>query len=225
MIKKILSIIFYTAGVTVSAVLISVAAGKFTHPLITNVIFLRMFENGSIQFEKDYKSLKYISENLQKAVIASEDGRFFEHSGIDWDAVEEAKRYNLKHKGKKKRGASTITMQTAKNVYLWHGRNYLRKGFEVIFTVLIDEIWGKKRVLEHYLNICEWEENVYGAEAAALHHFNKSSDKLTKRQAALLAVVLPNPIRWSASKPTNYINKRAGTISARMNSVDLKKMD
>ncbi len=172
-----------------------------------------------------WRSYGSVSPNLIKAVTASEDARFLNHGGIDWKAVDEARKYNLRHKGRKKRGASTITMQTAKNAFLTHNRTYIRKAFEVYFSYLMEAIWGKKRILEVYVNIVEWGKGVYGAEEASRKYFGKSADKLSKREAALLAAVLPNPIRWSPARPTNYISRRASTIMARMNAVEIPKIE
>jgi monofunctional biosynthetic peptidoglycan transglycosylase len=116
-------------------------------------------------------------------------------------------------------------MQTAKNTFLWHGRNYVRKGLEAYFTYLIEFIWGKKRILEVYVNVVEWGNEVYGAEAAARKYFKKSAKKLTKREAALLAVVLPNPNRWNPARPTNYINRRANKIMSYMYGTPIPKVD
>ena len=173
--------------------------------------------------DKSWVSYEEISPNFFKAVIASEDALFLEHKGVDWNAVEEAKKYNERHTNKK-RGASTITMQTAKNTFLWHGRTFVRKGLELYFTILIEAVWGKKRIIEVYANVIELGEGVYGVEAASQQFFRKSANQLTKREASLLAAVLPNPIRWNPSKPTGYINSRASTIQARMNAVNLSKL-
>lgn len=173
---------------------------------------------------KEWVSIDEISPNMLRAVIAAEDANFFNHKGVDWDAVEDAQKYNAKNKKGKMRGASTITMQTAKNTFLWHGRNFIRKSLELYFTVLIEAVWGKKRILEVYLNIIELGEGLYGVEAASQEYFNKSSKKLSPREAALIAAVLPNPIRWSPSKPTRYINSRASTIQARMRAVNLENL-
>jgi len=175
--------------------------------------------------EKDWESIDNMSPNILRAVIAAEDANFLNHKGIDWKAVEEAKKYNERNKKGKMRGASTITMQTAKNTFLWHSRNFIRKGLELYFSVLIEAVWGKKRILEVYLNVIELGEGLYGVEAASLKYFNKPAKNLTKREAALIAAVLPNPIRWSPAKPTAYINGRARTIQARMNQVSLKELE
>lgn len=173
---------------------------------------------------KDWVSIDEVSPNFLRAVIASEDALFFEHRGVDWKAVEEAQRYNERNKRGKKRGASTITMQTAKNVFLWHSRNFIRKGMELYFTVLIEAVWGKKRILEVYVNVIELGEGIYGVEEASEFYFNKPASKLTPRQAALIVAVMPNPIKWNPAKPTRYISNRAATIQARMRSVDLSPL-
>jgi len=219
----LIKLMFYMGIFVFAFSIFWVLAYKIMPPPATPIMFIRLFE-GSEGINKQWKSYENISPNLFKAVIAAEDARFFEHKGIDWDAVEDAKKYNAKHKGKKKRGASTITMQTAKNAFLWHGRNWARKGMEVYFTYLIELVWGKKRILEIYVNIIEFGDGLYGAEAASQEYFGKSASKLTKREAALLAAVLPNPRRWNPAKPTAYINSRAGTIQARMNAVSLKSI-
>lgn len=171
---------------------------------------------------KSWASYDEVSPNFYRAVIAAEDARFYSHSGIDWRAVKDAQRHNELYPKKRRRGASTITMQTAKNTFLWHGRNYVRKGLEAYFSYLIEFFWGKKRILEVYGNVVEMGEGMYGVEAASQKYFGKSASKLTKRQAALLAAILPNPKRWNPAKPTAYLNRRASTIQARMNSIGLK---
>ncbi len=172
---------------------------------------------------KDWVGYEDISPNFFRALIASEDARYYEHNGVDWEAVEEARVHNNKYPNKRRRGASTITMQTAKNTFLWHGRTYVRKALEVYFSYLTELVWGKQRILTVYANVVEFGTGLYGVEAASQKYFNKPASKLSKRQAALLVAVLPNPIRWNPAKPTNYINGRANTIMARMNSVRLEE--
>lgn len=194
---------------------------------ITPTMVLRVIEGASegrsVGIDKDWVSYDEISPNFFRAVISAEDARFMRHKGIDWRAVEAAKKYNERKKGKKLRGASTITMQTAKNAFLWQGRNYIRKGLEVYFTYMIEAVWGKKRILEVYANVIEMGDGVYGVEAASQKYFGKSAKDINKREAALLAAVLPNPRRWSPAEPTKYINKRARFISGRMRSIALPK--
>ncbi len=200
---------------------------KFIPPPITPIMILRVFEGWfegkNVGINKQWVPYDNISKNVFRAVVSAEDARFMFHKGFDWDAIEAARRYNQAKKGRKLRGASTISMQTAKNAFLWHGRNYVRKAFEAYFTVLIEFIWGKKRILEVYVNIIEFGEGIYGVQAASKHFFNKDAKDLTRREAALLAAVLPNPRRWSPIAPTPYIEKRVDFIQGRMNSVVIPK--
>lgn len=163
----------------------------------------------------DWVSLENISPKLQLAVVCSEDQHYLEHSGFDFAAIKQAVKSNKK--GKKIRGASTISQQTAKNVFLWQGRNYIRKGFEVYFTFLIEIFWSKERIMEVYLNSIEMGNGVYGAEAAAQYWFHKEAKKLTKDEAAAIAAILPNPRKWIANPPSNYVSKRKAWIKEQMN--------
>jgi monofunctional biosynthetic peptidoglycan transglycosylase len=219
---KLIKFIWKTIVYFVVITVIWVCLYLIVNPIITPFqVYNFIIGNG---LNKEWVSIENISPNILSAVIAAEDANFFEHRGIDWNAVEDAKKYNSKNKKGKIRGASTISMQTAKNTFLWHGRNFIRKGLELYFTILIEAVWGKKRILEVYLNIIELGEGLYGVEAASQEYFKKSSKNLTSREAALIAAVLPNPIRWSPAKPTAYINSRASTIQARMRDVSLKKL-
>lgn len=200
---------------------------KYINPPFTPIMMIRSIEaiteGRNQQISRDWISYEAVSKNLIRAIIAAEDARFMSHNGIDWKAVEDSKNYNKRHKGRKKRGASTITMQTAKNTFLNHSRNYIRKGFEAYFTYLIESIWDKRRIMEVYINVVEWGDGLYGAEAASKKFFGKSASDLSRNEAALLASVLPNPHRWSPAKPTNYINKRVGWIINRMGGVQIPK--
>lgn len=162
--------------------------------------------------------LARLSPHLIKAVIASEDARFCLHWGIDLGALREA--WEDYQAGKGLRGASTISQQTAKNAFLWPEQTLLRKGLEAYFTGIIELGWSKRRILEVYLNIIEWGQGIYGAEAAARHYFGVSAARLTAGQAALMAVVLPNPRRWSPAAPTAYIRKRARIIRQRVAAME-----
>ena len=208
-------------GITV----ILTALYRFVPPPVTPLMVIRLFEGDWIS--KDWVSYEEISPNLARAVIASEDSGFCAHWGFDFEAIRKALRHN--EKSQRLRGGSTISNQTAKNAFLWPGDSllsrYARKGIEPYFTTLIELMWGKKRILEVYLNVAEWGRGIYGAEAAAQYHFHKSAADLTRREAALLAAVLPSPRRSSAGKPSNYISRRAGTIQARMNDVPDPKGD
>lgn len=165
----------------------------------------------------DWVPLEEISPNLQKAVIASEDGNFLNHHGFDFQAMQKAFKNN--QKGKRIKGGSTISQQTAKNVFLWQGRSYLRKGLEAYFTVLIELIWGKERIMEVYLNSIEMGKGVYGAEEAAKHWYRKSAVNLTKREAAGIAAILPNPLKYKATNSSSYIERRKDKILRNMRHV------
>jgi monofunctional biosynthetic peptidoglycan transglycosylase len=166
-----------------------------------------------LAMEKEWVPLISISIDLQRSVIVAEDATFCTHHGFEPDALQKA--WESNERGGRLRGGSTITMQTAKNVFLWPGRNFVRKGLEAWLTLYLEALWSKQRTIEVYLNVVEWGPGIYGAEAAARHHFNKSAATLSAHEAALLAAVLPSPRRWSASKPGPYVRTRAETIQAR----------
>lgn len=172
---------------------------------------------GGEKIRRDMVSINDISPNLVIAVIAAEDSRFCQHTGVDRDAIEQA--ITDYKQGKGLRGASTITQQTAKNVFLWNGGGFARKGAEAWFATFIDGMWGKRRVMEAYLNVAEWGDGIFGAEAAAEARFGKSAADLTEREAALLAAVLPSPNKWRLDPPGPYVSQRAGTLQARMRVV------
>jgi monofunctional biosynthetic peptidoglycan transglycosylase len=169
-----------------------------------------------------WRSLDDISPRLVQAVIASEDSTFCAHNGFDMKAIERALQANARAEKRgsgRIRGGSTISQQTAKNVFLWPGRDWIRKGLEAGYTVAIETVWGKRRIMEVYLNVAEWAPGVYGAEAAAQHWFGKSADALTAREAARLAAILPSPRRYSASSPGPYVRRRTSRIQAAMGTV------
>lgn len=168
----------------------------------------------TIRLEHDWVSLEEISPKLQLAVVCSEDQNYLKHFGFDWGAMKKAMEAN--EKGGKIRGGSTITQQTAKNVFLWPGRSYVRKAFEAYFTLLIEIFWSKERIMEVYLNSIEMGNGVYGAEAAARHWFKKPASKLTKAESAAIAAVLPNPLHYVANPPGAYISKRKAWIMQQM---------
>jgi monofunctional biosynthetic peptidoglycan transglycosylase len=163
--------------------------------------------------------LNQISPNLPVAVMASEDAKFLSHHGFDFQAIEHAVKRNKQHPEKRKLGASTISQQTAKNVFLWPGRSWVRKGFEVYFTVLIELVWSKQRIMEVYLNSIEMGDGIYGAEAVAEEHFNKKALDLSKPQCALIAATLPNPRKFSSLHPSGYMLKRQSRILREMKHV------
>lgn len=187
---------------------------KFVPVPYTPLMVIRYFENKSagknIETKHHWVPLENISKNLQKAVIASEDGRFFEHYGLDFSAMQKAAVGNFK--GKKLKGGSTITQQTAKNVFLWQGRSYFRKALEAYYTVLIELIWGKERILEVYLNSIEMGDGIYGADAATQHWYKKECKSLTRMQAAGIAAILPNPRRFSPNGSA-YISRKQSKIA------------
>lgn len=163
-----------------------------------------------LKLKKDWVPIEDISDNLIMAVIASEDNHFTSHFGFDFNAIEKAAKMNKR--SKRVRGASTITQQTAKNVFLWPDRTWFRKGLEVYFTLLIEITWSKERIMEVYLNVIEMGDGIYGAEMAAQTYFHKPAKDLTKREAALIAAVLPNPRRWSPANPSSYIQHKQSRI-------------
>lgn len=189
---------------------------------VTPLIVVRTCQNwddDSFVTHKRWQPMEKISPNLAKAVIASEDARFFSHNGFDWIEIDKA--LDAHRKGKRLRGASTISQQTAKNVFLFPGRSWVRKGFEVYFTFLIETFWGKERILEVYLNVAEMGRGIYGAEAAAEHLFCTRASKLSSRQASLIAACLPNPLVRKANAPSAGVRKRAADIRAMMGTVAL----
>ncbi len=180
-------------------------------PPLTPLMALRWFDGAAIR--KTWTPLERIAPAVPRAVIASEDNLFCEHSGFDWRAIGEAA--DDYASGKRMRGASTISMQVAKNLFLWPGRDFVRKGVEAYITVFVELLWTKRRIMEVYLNIAEWGDGIYGIAAASQSHFGKAAASLTPREAALLAAVLPNPREWSPHRPTDYIAGRADVIARR----------
>lgn len=223
MIKKILriagKILLWFLGISILSVLIF----KWVPIPATPLMAIRAIENKldgeDMVCSHDWVSIDAISKNLQKAVIASEDANFLTHHGFDFKAIEKAVQNN--EKGKKLRGGSTISQQTAKNVFLWQGRSYLRKGLEAYFTVLIELIWGKERIMEVYLNSIEMGDGVYGAEAACKYWYRKNAIYLTPREAAGIAAILPNPRKFKATNSSAYIERRKGRIVRNMRAVKL----
>ena len=175
------------------------------------------FDGEPIDPQRDWQSWDNISDDLKVAVMAGEDQKFPEHWGFDFGAIQAALAHN--ERGGSIRGASTLSQQVAKNLFLWSGRSWLRKGLEAWFTALIEVFWPKQRILEVYLNSVEWDAGVFGAEAAARHHFGVSARSLSRQQASLLAAVLPNPRVYSASHPSAYVARRAGWIRQQMSQL------
>ncbi len=214
-IGRLWRIMFLKLPITVIVLsLLWVFALKWVPVWVTPLMVQRTFEHWSdknFHTHKTWVSYDKISKELPKAVIASEDNLFDIHNGFDWKQINIAINDHEK-KGKKLRGASTISQQTAKNVFLFPSRNFVRKGLEAYFTVLIEFFWGKERILEVYLNVAEMGKGIYGAEAAAYELFGKHASELTRRESCLIAACLPNPLRRNAAKPSQYVSGRAVTI-------------
>lgn len=181
-------------------------------PPLTPLMVIRLFEGEGLT--KDWVSLDAMSPHIAPAVIALEDNTFCEHYGFDWASIHQA--IADYYRGERLRGASTISMQTTKNLFLWPQRNVARKVLEAPLTVLLETLWDKRRILEVYLNIVEWGPGVYGIEAAARESFGKPASALTQRESALLAAVLPNPRRWSPRRPTRYLESRVRLAKGRV---------
>lgn len=188
---------------------------RFLPPPVTPLMLIRVAQGYGI--DKSWEPVARLSPNLQRAVMASEDAKFCSHHGFDWDSLEE--NVDKLQRGERSRGGSTISMQTAKNLFLWPNRSFIRKGIEAYLTVWLEFLWPKQRILEVYLNVAEWGKGLYGAEAAARHYFGVPASRLSARQAALLAVTLPSPLTYNPARPGPYLSSRAGVIQGRMNSV------
>lgn len=198
--------------------IIAIVIYKWVPVPATPLMVIRYFEqkeaNKETVWKHDWVTIEEISKNLQLAVICSEDQNFLKHSGFDMKAIEKA--YDNNQKGKKVRGASTISQQTAKNVFLWPQRSWIRKGMETYVTFWIELIWSKERIMEVYLNSIEMGNGIYGAEAASQYWFKKSASKLSKSEAAAIAAILPRPLKYRANPPTIYIASRKLWIMKQM---------
>ena len=195
--------------------LVMVAALRFIPPPATPLMLINAAKGRGIDYR--WHSLDDISPSLPQAAIAAEDARFCAHRGFDMEAIEKAMAANKR--GRKLRGGSTISQQVAKNVFLWPDRSYVRKGLEAYFTVLIETLWGKRRIMEVYLNVAEWGPGVYGAEAAAHRYFRVDADDLTRQQSSRLTAILPSPLKWKAAAPGPYVRKRSRRIGGAMGTV------
>ena len=206
-----------------ASTILSVVAFRFLPVVVTPLMVIRVVqqakEGRELKMSHDWVSLEEISPSLPVAVIASEDGKFLRHHGFDFEAIQHAAKRNLEHPEKRKLGASTISQQTAKNVFLWPGRSWWRKGLEAYFTSLIELLWTKQRIMEVYLNSIEMGEGIYGAEAVAQEHFGCTARELTRSQCALIAATLPNPRRFSSKHPSAYMLKRQKRIEREMKHV------
>ncbi|MFC0425471.1 monofunctional biosynthetic peptidoglycan transglycosylase [Chryseobacterium scophthalmum] len=212
--KKIKQFIFIVLILNV----VFIVWGRFFNPTITITQIGGLFEYGKLH--RDYISYDEMGANVKKAVIASEDQKFFNHNGFDYTAIEKAMKNN--EKGKKLRGGSTISQQTAKNIFLWQGRSWVRKGLEAVYTFIIEKVWSKDIILERYLNSIEMGQGVFGVEAAAQYYFGKPSKDLNTSEAAWIAAVLPNPKKYDPKNPSAYLRKKHNWIMRQMRNVSLK---
>jgi monofunctional biosynthetic peptidoglycan transglycosylase len=216
MFKRILKFCWKLFYWFIIASVVSVILFRFVPIPVTPLMLLRtgeqLFSDRKVSMKKDWTCIDKISQTMPLAVIAAEDQNFEEHFGFDLEAIKKAEQYNERHEGKRKKGASTITQQTAKNVFLWPSRSWVRKGFEVYFTFLIEIFWSKKRIMEVYLNVIETGDGVYGVEAASQKYFHKSCNKLSIREAAGIAAILPNPREWNPVRPNARITRKTQRI-------------
>jgi len=215
LIFRIVKLIFITF---IAASLFGVLLFKFVNPPFTWLMIQRGFERKADgkdwKIDKHWVDFDEIADPMKRAAVAAEDQTFLENHGFDFNAIQKAIQKNSK--SKKLIGGSTITQQTAKNVFLYPGRSFVRKGFEAWFTILIETFWSKKRIMEVYLNVIEMGDGIYGIEAASQAYFNKPASELTIRQAAAIAVIFPSPLKWSATKPTRYLKHRQYLIRQNM---------
>lgn len=206
--------------------ILAVVTLRFIPVYFTPLMFIRVGQQitsgESIKLKHHWVSIDEMSKDMPLAVMSSEDQRFLIHHGFDFDAIQQAAKEN--REGKRKRGASTISQQTAKNVFLWPGRTWLRKGLETYFTFLIEALWSKQRIMEVYLNSIEMGNGIYGAEAVAQEHFGCKASQLTRKQCALIAATLPNPRKFNSAAPSPYMKKRQRRIVKEMNYME-KNMD
>lgn len=218
MLEKLLRIVrWILVGFFVSTIL-AVVCLRFIPVFITPLMVIRCVEQvgggESIKMHHHWVPMEEISRHMPVAVMASEDQRFLKHHGFDYNAIEKAAIHNMK--GGRRHGASTISQQTAKNVFLWPGRSWIRKGFEVYFTFLIEMMWSKQRIMEVYLNSIEMGDGIYGVDAVAEYHFNTTASQLSRSQCALIAATLPNPRRFNSAAPGEYMRKRQRQIEHEM---------
>ena len=218
--KKITNIIKWMVVAFFVTTIFSVIIYKYVPVYVTPLMVIRTVSSSESIHHK-WISLEDMPKDIVKAVIASEDAHFLSHNGFDFKAIKQAIEHNKKN-NKTKRGASTISQQTAKNVFLWPSRSWLRKGLEAYFTVLIELFWDKQRIIEVYLNSIEMGDGIFGIAAVADKHFDKEPEKLTKRQCALIAATLPNPIKFNSAAPSPYMRKRQRVILREMKSVKIE---
>ncbi|MCI6074066.1 MAG: monofunctional biosynthetic peptidoglycan transglycosylase [Prevotella sp.] len=216
--KLLKKIVGWGLSLFLASSILAVVVYKFLPVYVTPLMVIRLFqqagEGESLKWHHTWVSMDEISPHMPVAVMASEDQRFLLHHGFDVNAIEKAARNNIN--GGRIHGGSTISQQTAKNVFLWPGRSWVRKGFEAYFTFLIELMWSKQRIMEVYLNSIEMGDGIYGVEACAEHHFDKEAIDLTRPQCALIAATLPNPRKFSSKDPSPYIKRRSVQIQHQM---------
>ena len=209
-----MKIVRWVLSLFFASTILSVIAYRFIPVYITPLMVIRCFQNGDFTIHHHWVPLESMSPHVPVAVMASEDSRFLLHHGFDFNAIGKAARHNIS--GGKKHGASTISQQTAKNVFLWPGRSWIRKGIEAYFTALIEVFWSKQRIMEVYLNSIEMGNNIYGVSACAEYNFGKTADGLSRGDCALIAATLPNPRKFSSKYPSAYMLKRQRQIMVNM---------
>ncbi|MCC6279585.1 MAG: monofunctional biosynthetic peptidoglycan transglycosylase [Saprospiraceae bacterium] len=213
--RLVVRITLWFLGITVGLTLLYTFLPVPITPLMIQRTWEQVWDSErEVRLDNYWVPLNELSPHLQLAVVCAEDQDFLEHEGFDFEAIEKAYKYNKTHK--RKRGASTISQQTAKNVFLWPNRSWLRKGLEVYFTFLIETIWSKERIMSSYLNVIEFGDGIYGAEAASQYYFKKSAKNINRHEAALLASVLPNPLIYKVDQPSNDVRKRQQWILSQM---------
>ena len=221
--KALRRIFYWVLALFFGTTILAVVVLRFVPVWITPLMVIRCVqqvqEGSDLKLAHHWVPLRKISPSMPVAVIASEDANFLSHHGFDYKAIEHAAKRNREHPEKRKLGASTISQQTAKNVFLWPGRSWVRKGFEVYFTALIELLWSKQRIMEVYLNSIEMGEGIYGVDAVAMEHFGTDALNLSRSQCALIAVTLPNPRRFSSKHPSAYMLKRQARIEHEMKFV------
>lgn len=220
---KVRRIIRWIVLLFFGSTILSVFAYKWLPVYVTPLMVIRCVQQvrrgETIRLRHHWVPMEEMSIYMPVAVMASEDQRFLEHRGFDLVEIENAIREQVS--GRRKRGGSTISQQTAKNVFLWPGRSWVRKGLEVYFTALIELVWGKHRIMEVYLNSIEMGDGIYGAEAVAQWHFGRSASELTRPNCALVAATLPNPVKFSSKEPSPYMLRRQTAIMKQMRHIDV----
>ena len=221
--KILRRILYWVFALFIGTTILAVVVLRFMPVYLTPLMVIRCVqqsgEGKSLKLSHHWVPLEKISPSMPVAVMASEDANFLRHHGFDYKAIESAAIRNMKHPEKRKLGASTISQQTAKNVFLWPGRSWVRKGFEVYFTALIELMWPKQRIMEVYLNSIEMGDGIYGVDAVAMEHFGTDALNLTRSQCALIAATLPNPRKFSSKTPSAYMRKRQARIEREMKFV------